>query len=39
MSITNVLYSRSEFLENVNDFLESYALSDRCIISIDIERF
>ena len=39
MSITNVLYSRSEFLENVNDFLESHALSDWCIISIDIERF
>ena len=39
MSITNVLYCRSEFLEKVNDFLESYALSDRCIISIDIERF
>ena len=39
MSITNVLYSRSKFLENVNDFLESHALSDWCIISIDIERF
>ena len=39
MSISNVLYSRSEFLENVNDFLESHALSDWCIISIDIERF
>ena len=39
MSIINVLYSRSEFLENANDFLESHALSDWCIISIDIERF
>ena len=39
MSITNVLYSRAEFLEKTQEFLNTHTLSDWCIISIDIERF
>ena len=39
MSITNVLYNRSEFLEKTQDFLSSHSLAGWCILSIDIERF
>lgn len=39
MSITNMLYNRSEFLKIAQDFLDTHVSSDWCIISIDIERF
>ncbi|MBU5481581.1 putative bifunctional diguanylate cyclase/phosphodiesterase [Blautia sp. MSJ-19] len=39
MGINNSLYNRSEFLEKVQELLNNYALSDWCIVSIDIERF
>ena len=39
MSITNVLYDRSEFLEKTQEFLDTQESSGWCIISIDIERF